>query len=200
MRRWIWLLLLGALLGWWIGARSPGGIERPPGVLAPDVPQQGPVRGAPPAHVGEFSVSALHSFDVRARVLGREDYRFGIEADISPTDLALGWGRMSDTAVLQALRIGQGGRFYHYRWGADGPPIPADEIVRSSANMHMIPADAAVAAALDRIIPGQVVRIQGWLVHVERDDGWRWTSSTRRDDSGAGACELVLVSSVSTPQ
>lgn len=199
MRRWICLLLLGALLGWWIGA-SPDGLDRPPGVLAPDVPLQGPVRGAPPSRIGDFDVLALHSFDIRARVLGREDYRLGIEADISPTDLALGWGRMSDTAVLEQLRIGQGGRFYHYRWGSDGPPIPAEEIVRSSANMHMIPADVAVAGALDRIVPGQVVRIEGWLVNVQREDGWRWHSSTRRDDSGAGACELVLVASVSIPQ
>jgi len=194
--RWLWMVLGLALLGWWLSPGQPDALAHAPGVLAPQAPSQGPVRGDPPARIDDFRIEALHSFELEARVLGREDYRFGTEADLSPTDLALGWGRMSDSAVLERLDISQGGRFYHYRWGGDGPPIPANEIVRSSANMHMIPADAAVAAALRRIAPGQVVRLEGWLVRVVRDDGWHWSSSTTREDSGAGACELVLVTAL----
>ena len=195
MPRWPWVVLALALAGWWLASGEPA-VEHGPGVLVPEAPLQGPVEGSPPQRIGEFQVEALHGFTVRGRVLGREDYRFGTEAELSPMDLALGWGRMSDSAVLGRLSISQGGRFYHYRWGSDGPPIPAAEIVRSSANMHMIPLDPGVASALDRIREGQVVRVEGWLVRVARADGWRWVSSTRRDDSGAGACELVLVSSV----
>jgi hypothetical protein len=69
------------------------------------------------------------------------------------------------------------------------------DIVRSSANMHMIPADDAVAAALRRIERGDRVRIDGWLVQIEAKD-WRWRSSLTRDDSGGGACELVYVCSI----
>lgn len=196
MPRWLWPLLALALLGWWLAAGQPASVARAPGVLAADPPWQGEVRGTPPQRIGDFRIEPLHGFELRARVLGREDYRFDDEAELSPMDLALGWGRMSDSAVLEELSIGQAGRFYHYRWGADGPPIPPQEIVRSSANMHMIPLDAAVAAELERIAPGQVVELRGWLVRADRGDGWHWTSSVRRDDSGAGACELVLVESV----
>lgn len=142
------------------------------------------------------SLQPLAGFSIEARVLGREDYRMGREADISPTDLALGWGRMTDDAVISRLDISQGGRWYRYRWQGE-PPIPVAEIVRSSANMHMIPADAAVAAALKRIEPGQRVRIDGWLVEAHGNDGWRWRSSLTREDSGGGACELVYVCSIS---
>ena len=142
------------------------------------------------------SLQPLAGFSIEARVLGREDYRMGREADISPTDLALGWGRMTDDAVISRLDISQGGRWYRYRWQGE-PPIPVVEIARSSANMHMIPADAAVAAALKRIEPGQRVRIDGWLVEVRGNDGWRWRSSLTREDSGGGACELVYVCSIS---
>ena len=193
--RWLWIVLAMAVLGWWFSGRQPDALAHAPGVLAPGEPVQGPVRGDPPERIGGFRIHALHSFALQARVLGREDYRFGTEAELSPTDLALGWGRMSDSAVLERLDIGQGGRFYHYRWGAEGPPIPAREIVRSSANMHLIPADAAVASALKRIVPGQVLQLQGWLVRAERDN-WSWASSTTREDSGAGACELVLVTAL----
>lgn len=193
-----WLLLLGAiaLLGWCM-SRAPA-VDPGPGAVAPHAPRQGPVTGEPAHRIGEFSITPLHAFAIEARVLGREDYRFGVEAELSPMDLALGWGRMSDGAVLERLAFRQGGRFFHYRWGGEGPPIPPAEIVRSSANMHMIPADEDVAAALDAVREGQVVRIEGWLVRADRADGWRWISSTTREDSGAGACELVLVARLTT--
>src|SRR5690606_33186887 len=116
-------------------------------------------------------------------------------ARYAPIDLALGWGRMAEDAVLDQLEIRQGGRWYRYRW-RERPPIPPEEIVRSSANMHLIPADEAVAAALRRVEAGQRVRLDGWLVEVASQDGWRWRSSLTREDSGAGACELVYVCAV----
>jgi hypothetical protein len=152
-------------------------------------------RGMALPAIDNARMTPLAGFSIEARVLSREDYSLGREAAYSPTDLALGWGRMTDDAVVSRLDISQGGRWYRYRW-KDAPPIPLDEIVRSSANMHMIPADDAVAAALDRIERGERVRIDGWLVEVNAEDGWRWRSSLTRDDSGGGACELVYVCSI----
>jgi hypothetical protein len=134
----------------------------------------------------------LAGFSVDARVLSREDYSLGREADLSPTDLALGWGRMRDDAVLSQLSIDQSNRWYHYRWQG-APPIPVDEIVRSSANLHMIPSSDVVAKELARVRKGDRVRIEGWLVEADAPDGWRWRSSLTREDSGSGACEVVYV-------
>ena len=53
-------------------------------------------------------------------------------------------------AVLSRLQISQSSRWYRYRWN-DAPPIPLQEIIQSSANMHMIPADDAVAAAMQAL-------------------------------------------------
>ena len=64
--------------------------------------------------------------------------------------------------------------------------------------MHMIPATGEVARALAGIRAGQRVRIDGWLVEVQADDGWRWRSSTSREDTGGGACEVVYVCGIST--
>jgi hypothetical protein len=60
----------------------------------------------------------------------------------------------------------------------------------------MIPADSAVADALAKIRQGDTVHLDGWLVQIDRDDGWHWRSSTSRDDSGDGACEVVYVCSI----
>jgi hypothetical protein len=50
---------------------------------------------------------------------------------------------------------------------------------------------------LHEVEPGQRVRIDGWLVQVDAKDGWHWRSSTTREDTGGGACEVVYVCSIS---
>lgn len=139
--------------------------------------------------VERYAIYPLQDFSIEARVLGREDYHLGREAELSPTDLALGWGPMDDPKVLADIRITQGNRWFY--WHADTLPISRRELETHAANMHMIPADDAVARALAQVRAGEHVRLAGKLVRVEGDDGWRWVSSLTREDTGAGACELV---------
>ncbi|MET0226955.1 MAG: hypothetical protein ABW187_10975 [Dokdonella sp.] len=194
MRRLGLILCLLALAGA-IDAFVHRRIVQPPGVLAVDAPLQSAPASQAAIRIGPFELLPLADFSLEARVLSRADYQLGTESELSSTDLALGWGRMSDSAVISQLDISQSGRFYSYRWRGE-PPIPAADIVVSSANMHLIPADAAVAEAIARVRVGEVIALRGELVEARRPDGWRWRSSLRRDDSGAGACELVLVDSI----
>lgn len=205
-RTWLVVLALVAGIGWWFSPAGPHTPAAPAAaagamvacVLPPQVEGFEPPRQTPvPATVAPFRLEAatltpLAGFSVDARVLSRKDYGSGREADLSPTDLALGWGEMRSEAILSRLEISQSGRWYTYRWSGNAPLSPA-EIVRSSANMHMIPASAAVAEALDGVRPGERVRIDGWLVEARAPDGWRWRSSTSRTDTGSGACEVVYV-------
>nr|WP_254797394.1 hypothetical protein [Pseudomonas aromaticivorans] len=142
--------------------------------------------------VGNHRLQALQPFQLEeAMVLGREDYRFDRGAQVSPTDLALGWGPMADPGISRQIEIRQSNRWYY--WRADELPIPRREIERHSTNMHMIPASAAVAAMLDSLQKGARIRLSGQLVRVDGDDGFRWVSSLSREDTGNGACELVWV-------
>jgi hypothetical protein len=212
MLRWLLLFVAIAAAWWLVSSSSPESSSAaftaangqpvlgcvPPAQLAGE---DGTVQSAAPGGMTPFQLpnataKPLAGFSVAARVLSREDYDHGREADFSPVDLALGWGRMRDDAVLSQLDISQSGRFYRYRWSGQAP-IPPDDIVRSSANMHMVPANSAVAAALDAIDSGDRVRIDGWLVQIDTPEGWRWRSSLTREDSGAGACELIYVCGVS---
>jgi hypothetical protein len=158
------------------------------------VPEQGGT-SEPAIEKSGYRIQPVASYDVRAVVLSTERYRTGREADLSPVDFALGWGPMSDPAVFGQLNISQGNRWYQYRWEGQ-PPIAPDLIVRSSANTHLIPANSDVERAILKVQKGDTVRLRGSLVNVEHPDGWRWRSSTSRDDSGGGSCELMLVTSV----
>jgi hypothetical protein len=102
---------------------------------------------------------------------------------------------MSDSAVLARIRFSQSNRFYY--WHVDDFPIPRHEIETSSANMHLIPADASVRRQIARARVGQLLRLRGFLVDAARTDGWQWRTSMRRDDTGNGACELVYVEDIS---
>lgn len=193
MSRELKLLLAICLLGglWHLHTRAPSAITRAPGVLAPDPPLQQALSAPATITRGEFTLTPLASFAVEARLLSRLGYS-DEGAALAPLDFALGWGRMSDTAVIEQLNVSQGSRFFTYRWEQQ-PPIPQQEIVESATNVHLIPADAAVEAALKRLRVGQVIELKGVLVEARREDGWYWRSSLSRGDSGNGACELLLV-------
>ena len=157
---------------------------------APSQPDFGQSSGASyrlPGH----TITPLQPFQLEARVLAREDYRFDRGAKIAPIDLAFGWGPMADPQILERIEISQGNRWY--RWHVDEFPIPRREIETHSANMHMIPANAEIAEQLAEVEPGQRIALSGQLVEVLGDDGFRWLSSLTREDTGDGACELIWV-------
>ena len=188
--RWLWLLAFLALLAWW--QQTPRPHTHPPGVLVADAPRQQPIdTPPPPLRKGDIAIKPLATFSLSARVLSRADYHWDFGASLIPVDLALGWGRMSDSAVLDKMEISQSVRFF--TWRVKQLPIPEREIIESAANMHLIPANAAVEHAIKRTRVGDIVTFDGYLVEADWPNGTKWVSSLTRSDSGAGACELVWV-------
>jgi hypothetical protein len=156
-----------------------------------DLPVQSATARAPFSYK-EYRIQPLAEFQLRARVLSRENYTFDGGAKLSPIDLALGWQRMAQPEIYRALNITQGGRWYRYSWH-DQPPIPLQEIIESSANMHLIPANETVERMLKQAKPASYIRLKGLLVEASTAQGWHWRSSLSRADSGDGSCELVFV-------
>lgn len=166
-----------------------------PGVLVTETPIQGSANTAAVYRIKDFEITPIASFNIRARVLHTKTYDNDTESVMSPIDLALGWGRMSDQSVIDQLKISQDYRWYRWRY-ENTPPIPVDEIVASSANMHMIPADTTIKDKLMAVREGDIVRITGYLVTVKGPNGYYWNSSTTRDDAGNGSCEVIWVKSI----
>ncbi len=193
--RWRWIFIVLALFGAWQFLGSSD-VTAPPGSIAPKDPIQTKPSQSQTYILGNYTLEPLANFDIEARVLSKESYRIGREAELSPLDLALGWGAMSDSSVLARLSISQGGRFYYYRWENEAP-IPPEQITSHSANMHLIPANSNIEKKMHAVRVGQVVHLVGQLVEARASDGWRWRSSLSREDTGAGACELFRVESIS---
>jgi hypothetical protein len=191
----LWLIVVAALLALaYYEFEYDQEITHAPGILAPNAPQQVSLAKPRLWEKDEYRITALAQFSLEARVLSKESYWFGREADLSPVDLALGWGPLSDQNVLDRLKISQNGRRYFW-WGRP-LPLPAETIYTHSANMHILPANEEVEDLLDQICRGDVVKLRGYLVAVQTGDGWRWRSSMSRTDRGDGSCEVVWVESL----
>ncbi len=190
-------LALGAcaLLAAWhfISARP---LEWRPGTLVADDPRQVNLEGAEPFDFRKAHLTPRAEFSVEVRVLSRERYWLGELASLAPLDIAVGWGPMSDSAVLSRIDISQSGRFYFWHYDNE-PPIPRASIESHSANWHLVPASNAVWHTLRDLRVGSVVRLEGKLVDIETADHYSVKTSLRRDDTGAGACEVIYVESAS---
>jgi len=169
-------------------------ITYPAGVTAPDQPVQVNISQQKEWNLNDFNFKALAEYQIKARVLSRNDFSLGIESEISPFDLALGWGLMSDQEVMDRIDISQRNRWYH--WQADVLPIPSSEISLNSANVHIIPKDEITQEKFNDVYKGSLIEMKGYLVEVTKEDGWRWKSSTKRDDTGGGSCELFWVEEI----
>jgi hypothetical protein len=177
----------------WLGYRHfTAPIVYPPGVLIASDPEQTDLPNESSIQHGDFQLKPLAHFSIDARLLHAKRYRWDHQSALVPVDLAVGWGRMSDQSVLDQIKITQSMRFYWYEYRLP-PPIPQDEIARHSTNIHIIPANDAIASACESLHAGELIHLEGELVEATGPGIGNWRSSLRRDDTGNGACELLLV-------
>ena len=163
-----------------------------PGVVAAEEPAQDELASVDGLERDGFRLVPRADFSATVRILHREDYSMGPLAKLVPTDFAVGWGRMSDSAVLASIEISQANRFYF--WRTQDWPIERGEIEAHSANWHVIPENDTVRAVLGRLRTGSVVELRGRLVDIEAREGGMSTSLSRTD-TGPGACEILLATS-----
>jgi hypothetical protein len=197
--RWTWVLLFAAVLGgvnWWLYERS---VPRKPGVLVAAPPQQKDYDPAPEFTDRGYRFIQRAGYDITARVLRREIYRVDGGAALAPVDVAVGWGPMSDSRIIDQLEFSQMGRFFYWK-PRDFTMFPLDAatMIAHSAQMHLIPATKEIDRRIRRLRPGQIATIGGYLVDVRGPGGFVWNTSLTRTDTGDGACEIVWVETMET--
>jgi len=189
------LLVLGMLGGWrwWTSERQ---VHRPPGIVAPDDPVQVDIDPPQTFVANGYMLVKRARFDITARLLRKERYRIDAEAGLAPFDLGVGWGPLSDSAILDQLEFTQMGRFFYWNPKRADFPLSQQIAITHLAQIHVIPASAIVAARLSELRPGQIVAAHGFLVDVRGPGGFTWNTSLRRDDTGGGACEILWAEAI----
>ncbi len=164
-------------------------------MLAPDDPVQNDLLVEQSFDFNGYRITPLADFKVKARVLSATSYNGDREAELAPVDLALGWGPMSVGNVLGKLNISQSNRRYYVTWSGE-PPAAQQTLQTHSANMHMIPTSPALRQQLEKVRADDIVEFDGQLVYIQTGTGWSWRSSTTREDTGDGSCEVVMLKSL----
>ncbi|MDB6170935.1 MAG: hypothetical protein JWL59_246 [Chthoniobacteraceae bacterium] len=195
MRRLVKFLFL--LLGLFIVFRfwPASELRHAPGILVAGDPNQTAITPASLGEVDGFQLTAVALYEITARVLHTKHYRGGAASRLVPFDVAVGWGPMSDQAVLDQLDISQSNRFFFYSWEG-APPIDKTVLAGHSANMHLIASNRSVANGIGALKSGEVVAIIGYLVNAAGPEGFYWNTSLSRTDTGNGACELLYVTAI----
>jgi hypothetical protein len=192
--RWTWLLFIAAILGgthWWIYERP---VSRPPGVLVTAEPRQQILDPPPSFEDRGYRFIERARYDITARVLRREIYRADGAASLAPVDLAVGWGPLSDSRIVDRLEFSQMGRFFYWKPKDFATfPLPPESLIAHGAQMHLIPATKEMDNRIRRLRPGQIATVGGYLVDVRGPGGFTWNTSLTRADTGDGACEIVWV-------
>lgn len=188
----ICLMAYAGFYGW-----SHRPISQPDGVMVSSEPVQAmlPSQEQHPIPFGNAVLKPMAEYSLTGRVLSTERYWLDTKAKVSPVDLALGWGVMSDSEVLSQLDITQSDRLYSYSWRGT-PSVDAKTIVHNSANVHIIPADPSIKKIASGLRVGQVVSLKGSLVNVDFPSGGEWKSSLSRDDTGNEGSEVMFVTEI----
>lgn len=154
------LLIIFLILSGLIYTRqTQGWVNYDKKVIIHQIPLQEETDRPPFEHKG-FTITPKSAFQIEARVLSKRRYLWGDGSELAPVDLALGWGPMSNYHVLKHLKISQFNRWYSYRYKQ--PPIPKQDIISHSANMHLIPADKQAEKTIKSARRGEVVSIKGY--------------------------------------
>lgn len=151
-----------------------------------------------------MNVKFKYKYEIEALVVSAKAYNgFGIQDAISPKDLALAWG---DVAALNKdidFQWDQSGRFasWYIDSGEDLAKLGGvDAVTRQMSNNHIFPATTTVKNDLKKVKMGDHIRIEGYLVDIygynKSGATFTWNSSTSREDSGDGACEVIYTTKI----
>lgn len=146
---------------------------------------------------GEVILLPKAEYTLKGVVKSKKKYS-DYSSQISEYDLIFAWGDLNKAEIDEFIKYSQSGRWYYYRYES-GTPVSGDYIAKHSANVHIIHKDKEILDQIKRIDPGDFVVLKGYLVDVnfnKNDNDPLWRTSTTRDDTGNGACEILYVEEV----
>jgi hypothetical protein len=168
-------------------------------VDASEEPSQTPLSSQEPVVVelkkGEMRLTPVAEYRIAALVVGKETYSHGWNAEVSPVDLGLAWGKLADPESRRYVSYSQSNRWTSFKM-KEGSPFEPAYVISHASNHHIIPSTRNLWYAVKTIKEKQRVVLEGFLVNVagtyEGKPVW-WKTSLSRTDSGNGACEILYV-------
>lgn len=140
-----------------------------------------------------ISIVLLAEYTVEGVIKSKKQYT-DYSSQIAPYDVALAWGSLNEKEIDKHISYSQSGRWYYYNFSRD-VSVSSSYIAEHSANVHLINQDLLILKKIKDLKVNDHIRLTGYLVNVNFDNG-TWESSLTRTDTGNGACEIMYVTGV----
>jgi len=188
------------VLSWFQKDRFPGPEAVLPELLPP--PDQAPGETDPfsvEAGGVAYTVSPLFTYEIRGMVVSHHDcgawwdiyHRDRWKDFLNVKDLCLVWGGNLQTGVYRDMRFRNDSWTCSYFWPDAG--VRARFREDQLSNNHLLCADDTLRRTILETGRGDQVRIRGSLASYAHGGTFHRGTSTRRDDTGNGACETLFV-------
>jgi hypothetical protein len=143
---------------------------------------------------GRFFFTPKAAYNISGMLVGRKHYFRGFMDRLSPWDYSLVWGTMP--AMLPYIKFSNTSRFCFYKY-KDASKVDRKYLDTHMSNNHLIPSTQNIRRAFKTVRKGNLVQIEGYLVNVmanlQGKGTTNWKTSTKRTDTGNGACEIIYV-------
>ena len=168
-----------ALAGYYAWTIYP--IKHGPGKIAPEKPDIEYVRNHPPIQYQNNVLKPVVKFEGKVRILSKKLYLFDNRKKISPVDLLIGWGDMSDERNIDFINFHLEDRYF--RMDFVKPPITKEEMFAQMDLLHIIPSDEELLKKSRGLRSGNIVNIEGLFVDVESGDTYNWSTELYNNDN-----------------
>lgn len=193
-------LLLFGIGKWWLDHPRPLA-KGPPLILGQEPIQEPLPRAASKLHSDREDIARIeltHRFEILGEAVSVARYRWAFTNPYFEVDLGLAWGpRVKE--YKEKLKFRQTARWLMWSYQGAMDEATRFDIQTHVGNLHLIPATgrSELLKAIRSLEKGDLVRIKGFLVQIFGPTGnLIAVSSTSREDSGDGACEIVWVEEI----
>lgn len=146
----------------------------------------------------DYKLKILYSYDIWGLVVSK--YNANNWLDITHKqdpgnieDVCVVWGKNIADGAYQKVTYKSGEYTCYYSWKGSAPEFYGTYL----ANNHLIPKDSKVTSLIRRAAIGDQVHIKGYLVDYSvlknGQEIFTRRTSTTRNDTGNGACEIIYV-------
>lgn len=149
-----------------------------------------------------YELTPLFDYEINGLIVHKKNYSLSPIYErnkVSPMDLCMIWGSNAQSGVYKekSLKFSQDYRWCKYRWRGN-----LTFNVNQAANNHLVTNDQGIVKKIKSLRAGDQVQIKGKLVNIKAtslsEEGsqpnyFTIRTSTKRTDSGAGACENIYV-------
>jgi hypothetical protein len=153
----------------------------------------------------EYTITPIYNYTINALIVHQLQYFstiFHKTDNIFPVDLCLIWGQNAQSKIYKSpnLNFSQDDRACRISF-LSNVPVQLTQF----SNNHLLLEDPALGKIVKKLKVGDQVKISGHLINVRgasqtANYGYQkivsWNTSSRRDDIGDNACEVILVKDI----